>query len=167
MDDDYFTTFVPEEIATHIRMSSSLDSTHRVKVHVRPRQTRDPGLGTFDIVIVGFDYLSEWAVIQRYRTDAHDRATDSEAVNKIVFPWLEQHRDEPFFLYAHTTDPHAPYRPPAGFLEKYANPAETPEFDPVPHPPDGFFAVLSKMDVVLKGSNIPVAASEEVLASNA
>jgi arylsulfatase A-like enzyme len=77
----------------------------------------------------GFDYLSEWAVIQRNRTDAHDRATDSEAVNKIVFPWLEQHRDEPFFLYAHTTDPHAPYRPPAGFEEKYANPADTPEFD--------------------------------------
>ena len=62
MDDDYFTTFAPEEIATHIRMSSSLDSTHRVKVHVRPRQTPDPGLGTFDIVIVGFDYLSEFSV---------------------------------------------------------------------------------------------------------
>lgn len=77
----------------------------------------------------GFDYLYEWAVIQRNRTDAHDRATDSEAVNKIVFPWLEQHRDEPFFLYAHTTDPHAPYRPPAGFEEKFADPADTPEFD--------------------------------------
>ncbi len=77
----------------------------------------------------GFDYLEEWAVVQRYRTDAHDRATDSEAVNKIVFPWLEQHKDEPFFLYAHVTDPHAPYRPPAGFEEKFANPKETPEFD--------------------------------------
>jgi arylsulfatase A-like enzyme len=77
----------------------------------------------------GFDYLEEWAAVQRYRTDAHDRGTDSEAVNKIVFPWLEQHRDEPFFLYAHATDPHAPYRPPAGFEEKFANPKETPEFD--------------------------------------
>ena len=77
----------------------------------------------------GFDYLDEWAVVQRYRTDAQDRGTDSEAVNKIAFPWLEQHRDEPFFLYAHATDPHAPYRPPAGFEEKFANPAETAEFD--------------------------------------
>jgi arylsulfatase A-like enzyme len=77
----------------------------------------------------GFDYLQEWAVVQRYRTDAHDRGTDSEAVNEIAFPWLAQHKDEPFFLYAHATDPHAPYRPPAGFEEKFANPAETPEFD--------------------------------------
>jgi hypothetical protein len=29
-------------------------------------------------------------------------------------PSTERHRDEQFFLYAHTTDPHAPYRPPAG-----------------------------------------------------
>jgi len=77
----------------------------------------------------GFDYLDEWAVIQRYRKDAEDRGTDSAAVNKIVFPWLEQHRDEPFFLYVHTTDPHAPYRPPVGFEEKFANPAETAEFN--------------------------------------
>jgi arylsulfatase A-like enzyme len=77
----------------------------------------------------GFDYLDEWAVVQRYRTDAHDRGTDSEAVNKIAFPWLDAHRDEPFFLYAHATDPHAPYRPPAGFEEKFANPADTAEFD--------------------------------------
>lgn len=77
----------------------------------------------------GFDYMSEWPVVQRRRTDAEDRATDSAALNKVVFPWLEQHRDEPFFLYAHATDPHAPYRPPAGFEEKFANPADTPEFN--------------------------------------
>lgn len=77
----------------------------------------------------GFDFLDEWSVIQRYRNEKEDRGTDSAAVNRIVFPWLEQHRHEPFFLYAHTTDPHAPYRPPAGFEEKFANPAETPRFD--------------------------------------
>lgn len=77
----------------------------------------------------GFDYVDEWSAVQRYRTDAHDRGTDSEAVNKIVFPWLERHRDEPFFLYAHATDPHAPYRPPAGFEEKFANPADTAVFN--------------------------------------
>jgi arylsulfatase A-like enzyme len=76
----------------------------------------------------GFDYMSEWSVVQRFHTGA-DRGTDSAAVNKVLFPWLEQHRDEPFFVYAHTTDPHAPYRPPAGFEEKFANPAETPEFN--------------------------------------
>ncbi len=77
----------------------------------------------------GFDYVMEFPVVQRRRTDAVDRGTDSAAVNKVVFPWLEAHRDEPFLLYAHATDPHAPYRPPAGFEEKFANPAETAEFN--------------------------------------
>ncbi len=77
----------------------------------------------------GFDYVSEWQVVARNLNDARDRATDSAAVNKVAFPWLERHRDEPFFLYAHATDPHAPYRPPAGFEEKFANPAESAEFD--------------------------------------
>jgi arylsulfatase A-like enzyme len=77
----------------------------------------------------GFDYMMEYPVVHRYRTDEADRGTDSAALNKVLLPWLEQHRDEPFFLYAHATDPHAPYRPPAGFEEKYANVAETREFD--------------------------------------
>jgi arylsulfatase A-like enzyme len=77
----------------------------------------------------GFDYMLEFPVVQRRRTDATDRATDSAALNKVVFPWLARHRDEPFFLYAHATDPHAPYRPPASYEQKFANPAETAEFN--------------------------------------
>src|SRR5262245_57726563 len=57
MDDDYFATFSPEDIATHIRMACALDPKHRVRVRVIPRQH-----GTFDIIIVGFDYLSEFSI---------------------------------------------------------------------------------------------------------
>lgn len=32
-------------------------------------------------------------------------------VNKDVFPWLEGHRDKPFFAWIHYSDPHAPYLP--------------------------------------------------------
>lgn len=88
----------------------------------------NPFAGSITGLQRGFDYMSEWRVVQRHRTK-EDRSTDSEAVNKILFPWLERHRDEPFFVYAHTMDPHAPYRPPLGFEDKFANPAETPEFD--------------------------------------
>jgi arylsulfatase A-like enzyme len=77
----------------------------------------------------GFDYLSEWQAVGRLVNEKEDRATDSAALNRIVFPWLEQHRDESFFLYAHATDPHAPYRAPAAYEAKFANPAETPQFD--------------------------------------
>src|SRR5262245_20218436 len=59
MDEDYFTTFSPEDVATHIRMSADLDSEHRVHVRVIPRGTGDK---EFDIVIVGFDYLSEFSM---------------------------------------------------------------------------------------------------------
>jgi [glutamine synthetase] adenylyltransferase / [glutamine synthetase]-adenylyl-L-tyrosine phosphorylase len=57
MDEDYFAVFSPEEIATHIKMSCRLDRRHRVQVRVIPR-----GEGEFDIIIVGFDYLSEFSI---------------------------------------------------------------------------------------------------------
>src|SRR6185312_6276099 len=77
----------------------------------------------------GFDYMLEYPVVLRERTETADRATDSAALNKVVFPWLERHHDEPFFVYAHATDPHAPYRPPPPFDAKFANPAENAAFD--------------------------------------
>ena len=33
-------------------------------------------------------------------------------VNERVFPWLEKHKDRPFFLWVHYSDPHDPYAPP-------------------------------------------------------
>jgi arylsulfatase A-like enzyme len=77
----------------------------------------------------GFDYLLEYPVVQRQHNAQTERGTDSEALNKVVFPWLDRHKDEPFFLYSHSTDPHAPYQPPPPFDAKFANPAETVEFD--------------------------------------
>jgi arylsulfatase A-like enzyme len=43
----------------------------------------------------------------------------SDALNDEAFRWLDQ-RDgsRPFFLYLHATDPHSPYTPPDGFLER-------------------------------------------------
>jgi choline-sulfatase len=76
----------------------------------------------------GFDYLLEYPVVLREHNQQVERDTDSEALNRVVFPWLDAHRAEPFFLYAHATDPHAPYAPPPAFESKFANPAETPAF---------------------------------------
>jgi arylsulfatase A-like enzyme len=76
----------------------------------------------------GFDYVAEFPAVQRHGSE-DERATDSTAVNGLAMPWLEEHHDEPFFLYAHSTDPHAPYRPPAEFEARFTDPKETPEFD--------------------------------------
>jgi hypothetical protein len=77
----------------------------------------------------GYDYLMEYPVVHRHRTDQADRGTDSAALNQVAFAWLEQHRDEPFLLYAHTSDPHSPYRPPEDLEARFANPAETEQFN--------------------------------------
>jgi [glutamine synthetase] adenylyltransferase / [glutamine synthetase]-adenylyl-L-tyrosine phosphorylase len=58
MDEDYFTTFPPEEICKHLRMSRDLDPAHTVRCMITPC-----GDGEFNIVIVGFDYLSEFSLI--------------------------------------------------------------------------------------------------------
>ena len=75
----------------------------------------------------GFDQLLEFPVVAREHQPA-ERETDSEALNRIVFPWLDRHHKEPFLLYAHATDPHAPYDPPAPFDRTFAKPSETVAF---------------------------------------
>jgi glutamate-ammonia-ligase adenylyltransferase len=57
MDEDYFSTFSAQEISSHIALSCGLDPEHRVRVRVTPHPS-----GEFDIVIVGFDYLSEFSM---------------------------------------------------------------------------------------------------------
>lgn len=36
-------------------------------------------------------------------------------VNRAVMPWLEEHHEEPFFLWMHYFDPHHPLEPPAPY----------------------------------------------------
>lgn len=57
-----------------------------------------------------------------YRTMKRDAARVNDAV---VFPWLEQHRDEPFFLFLHYFDIHSdwtklPYDAPARLQAQFA-----------------------------------------------
>ncbi len=66
-----------------------------------------------------FRYLRESA-------ETRERHRLSDHLNLWLFDWLENRRDErPFFLYAHATDPHAPYTPPEPFRRRFA-----PDADP-------------------------------------
>jgi len=120
---------IERDIDTIPKGATTLSDQLRGAGYVSASLIANPFAGRTTGLERGFDYLLEYPVVQRQRTDAADRGTDSAAMNRVIFPWLEQHRDEPFFLYMHSTDPHAPYRPPAGFEEQFASAAETAAFD--------------------------------------
>jgi choline-sulfatase len=56
----------------------------------------------------------------------------SDEVNQMVFDWFEGRRDEdPFLLYVHTMDPHAPYAPREPFKSEFAPTADDiPQWQP-------------------------------------
>ncbi len=41
-------------------------------------------------------------------------------VNEALYPWLEEHHEEPFFVWAHYFDPHHPLAPPPPYDQLYA-----------------------------------------------
>lgn len=58
MDDDYFETFPPSEISTHLQIASKVDSDHRVLTRITPLSGNE-----FEILIVGYDYPSGFAIL--------------------------------------------------------------------------------------------------------
>jgi glutamate-ammonia-ligase adenylyltransferase len=70
MDEDYFAIFLPEEICTHLKMSHELSLEHPVRCKITQR-----GESEFDIIIVGFDYHSEFSIfcglISAFGLDIH------------------------------------------------------------------------------------------------
>ncbi len=109
--------------------SATLAGQLRAAGYVTASIVASPFVGRATGLERGFDYLLEYPIVQREVNPVTDRDTDSAALNRVVFPWLDRHHDEPFFLYAHSTDPHAPYNPPAPFDRTFANPARKAAFE--------------------------------------
>jgi len=42
-------------------------------------------------------------------------------VNEAILPWIREHRDEPFFAWAHYFDPHQPFEPPPPYDQLFAS----------------------------------------------
>ena len=62
--------------------------------------------GQFTNLHQGFDELHE----DQSLPDRESSKTAREYVDRLL-PWLEAHRDVPFFVFLHVSDPHDPYRP--------------------------------------------------------
>ncbi|TRO62458.1 sulfatase [Candidatus Bathyarchaeota archaeon] len=56
----------------------------------------------------GFQYNMNPAAGNRRKL----QQVDAEEINALAIPWIEDHRDEPFFLFLHYWDPHGLYKPP-------------------------------------------------------
>ncbi|MEF3312030.1 sulfatase [Paenibacillus sp. GYB004] len=66
--------------------------------------------------------LKEWfARGYRYYINSvgGNRWIDGKTVNELAFPWLEQHKDDSFFLFLHYWDAHTPYLPPQELIPQF------------------------------------------------
>lgn len=96
-----FTHGIVNDVDTIPDSATTLAEQLRANGYVTASIVSNPFVGRATGLQRGFDYMLEYPVVLRERTEAADRATDSAALNKVVFPWLERHHDEPFFLYEH------------------------------------------------------------------
>jgi arylsulfatase A-like enzyme len=70
-----------------------------------------------------FGFKQGWDHYTNYIRE--NKTTTAENVFKEAGDWIEKHKDERFFAYVHTIDPHVPYDPPKKWLDRY---------DPEPYP---------------------------------
>ncbi|MFC1783510.1 sulfatase-like hydrolase/transferase [Planctomycetota bacterium] len=67
----------------------------------------------------GFDYFDEEIGRDENMEDAYERR--GEEVSRLGIEFLDQHQNEPFFLFLHYFDPHVSYEPPEPFASRYTD----------------------------------------------
>jgi choline-sulfatase len=64
-----------------------------------------------------FGFKQGWDHYTNYIRE--NKGTSAERVFREAGDWIEAHKDERFFVYIQTIDPHVPYDPPAEYLKRY------------------------------------------------
>lgn len=80
--------------------------------------------GRFTNLHQGFEEVHEDSSL----ADRRSSKTTREYVDRLL-PWLEAHRDEPFFVFLHVSDPHDPYKPYAPYDALWTDPARAAEHE--------------------------------------
>jgi arylsulfatase A-like enzyme len=62
----------------------------------------------------GYEYYIEPGLRHTLRL-----AVSADEINARAIPWIESHKDEPFFMFLHYWDPHAPYVPPERYRDLF------------------------------------------------
>jgi arylsulfatase A-like enzyme len=82
--------------------------------------------GKFSNLHQGFEVVHEDSSLP----DRNSSKTAREYVDRLL-PWLEAHRDVPFFVFLHVADPHDPYKPYPPYDALWADPAKAREHERV------------------------------------
>jgi len=80
--------------------------------------------GKFSNLHQGFEEVQESSSLPEGRSSK----TAREYVDRLL-PWLETHRDVPFFVFLHVSDPHDPYKPYPPYDALWADPAGASEHE--------------------------------------
>jgi arylsulfatase A-like enzyme len=67
----------------------------------------------------GFDIYNDR--FEKPAAAEQDKERRGEETSRLACRFLEEHRDEPFFLFLHYFDPHTDYNPPQPFASQYAD----------------------------------------------
>jgi arylsulfatase A-like enzyme len=84
--------------------------------------TSAPFTGTFSNLQQGYEELYESPL-----TLASSKT--ARPITDLLLPWLDEHRDEPFFAFVHYFDPHQPYRPDPPFDRVWGEPTWAAEHE--------------------------------------
>jgi arylsulfatase A-like enzyme len=80
--------------------------------------------GRFSNLHLGFEELHESGSLANRASSK----TAGELVDRLI-PWLEEHRQVPFFVLLHVTDPHDPYEPAPPYDRLWVDPARKAEHE--------------------------------------
>lgn len=84
-----------------------------------------PFTGKFTNLHQGFEQLHESG---SYHDQEYHSKTSREYMDRLL-PWLESHRDVPFFVFFHVADPHDPFEPRPPFNTIWGNPSHKKKLD--------------------------------------
>ncbi|MES1245190.1 MAG: sulfatase [Acidobacteriota bacterium] len=84
--------------------------------------TSAPFTGTFSNLHQGYEELYESPLTL-------ESSKTARPITDLLLPWLDEHRDEPFFAFVHYFDPHAPYRPDPPFDRFWGDPTWAAEHE--------------------------------------
>jgi arylsulfatase A-like enzyme len=84
--------------------------------------TSAPFTGTFSNLHQGYEELYESPLTL-------ESSKTARPITDLLLPWLDEHRDEPFFAFVHYFDPHGPYRPDPPFDSLWEEPTWAAEHE--------------------------------------